>query len=87
VILDHAAYTGLDPYPLTLRELADAAEFCSRERWDHTSCLRADIINSAMGRKRKVKPSDLHPHRNRQPTKRLTREESRKLLDNALRGN
>jgi hypothetical protein len=81
VIANLAAATGLDPGPLTLAELAAAAEFKSMDDWNHTTAIRCDVLNSAYGRKRSVRFADIHPMRNRATAQRLSRESSYQLLD------
>ena len=53
---------GVDPGPLTLRELAQMHEGRSRDAWDHTSLVVATIlnVNRAKGRA-PIKPSAVNP--------------------------
>ena len=57
-----AGAVGVDPGPLTLRELAQMYEGRSREAWEHTSLLVATIlnVNRAKGRAA-IKPSAVNP--------------------------
>jgi hypothetical protein len=59
-----AGIAGVDPNPLTLRELIAMAEAKSRDNWNHTSSILALIINVNRNPKkqRAVKPNELNPH-------------------------
>jgi hypothetical protein len=54
---------GLNPEPLTLRELLWMAEGRSRENWQHTSMLLTMLFNCNRDPKRSkpAKPSDFNP--------------------------
>ncbi len=60
-----AGVVGVDPGPLTLRELALMAEAKRQEAWDHTSTVLAMIFNANRDPKRQTaaRPIDFHPLR------------------------
>ena len=59
-----AGAVGVDPGPLTLRELLWMAEGRDRARWRHTSAVMALIANVNRDPKkgRLFEPSDFDPH-------------------------
>lgn len=55
---------GVDPHPLTLRELVAMAEGHVRERWNHTAQLMALTANINRDPRRKTRPyspAEFHP--------------------------
>ena len=61
LVYEVAGFIGIDPGPLTLRELVWMAEGRDRRAWDHTSMIAAAAL-SAM-RERMVDPARLNPYR------------------------
>ena len=59
-----AGIIGLDPGPLTLRELLLMAESRSQDNWAHTSAILALVanVNRDPKKSRAFKPSDFNPH-------------------------
>ena len=59
-----AGIAGVNPGPLTLRELIWMAESNSRQRWAHTSTVLAMIANVNRDPKKHgpFKPADFNPH-------------------------
>ena len=59
-----AGIIGLDPGPLTLRELLLMAESRSQENWAHTSAILALVanVNRDPKKSRAFKPADFNPH-------------------------
>lgn len=88
-----AGIVGVDPGPLTLRELMLMADARSREAWGHTSSLLALIanVNRDPKRSRPYKASQFNPHlaprRHRAPVSvgRLT-DEIVKVAEQKMRG-
>ena len=60
---------GVEPGPLTLRELLEMAEGRARERWTHTSWLLAMManVNRDPKRSRVFHPDDFNPYARRRP--------------------
>ena len=60
---------GVEPGPLTLRELLEMAEGRARERWTHTSWLLAMManVNRDPKRSRVFHPDDFNPYAQRRP--------------------
>jgi hypothetical protein len=63
LIYELAGIVGVDPGPLTLRELAIMAEARQRAAWNHTSVLLATLVNINRDPKkgRAAKPADFNP--------------------------
>lgn len=78
LIWELAALAGMDPGPMTLRELVWAAEGRQAERWDHTAtllALQANCHRDPKRRSRPFEPADFHPRperlrRRRKPQRR-----------------
>ena len=69
LIYELAGIVGVDPGPLTARELFFMAEGRSRAAWERTSAIMALIANANRDRKRKpspYKPDDFNPFAKKQ---------------------
>lgn len=75
-----AGIVGVDPEPLTLRQLMLRSDATQSERWNHTTALQATILSVVSGQS--VDPSSLHPmtHRHRPRRKRATAAEQAETL-------
>lgn len=63
VVYQLAGVAGVNPGPMTLRELGWMSEGRDRTQWRHTSAILAQVVNSNPYRKGKpVKRSDLDPY-------------------------
>ena len=62
IVWELAGIVGVDPGPLTLRELVWLAEARQREAWSHTSQILAMLYNSHRGKAaRAMKPAEFNP--------------------------
>ena len=60
-MIEYATLCGLDPWPLSLRELVAAAEFKRTEDWDRVSETIAILGSIFSGRR--ISRDDVHPFR------------------------
>ena len=84
-----AGSVGVDPGPLTLRQLLWMAEGLGRERWAHTSLLGALIANANRDpkRSRPFRPADFDPYVRQDRRERvIVDDESLATLKEALTG-
>ena len=61
MIWEVAGIIGVDPLPLTLRELAWMIKARERNMWEKLSHLMASSLNANPFLKERYKPSDLNP--------------------------
>ena len=84
-----AGAVGVDPAPLTLRQLLWMAEGLGRERWGHTSLICAMFANAHRDpkRTRPFKPSDFDPYARQDRRERVVAgEETLEMLKEAFTG-
>lgn len=94
-----AAHAGLDPWPLSLRELVAAAEAKENSEWDRTADIIANIVTALSGPGVRYGRLDFHPFRERDPDlgplnrvdpaadyERLMDQQARKAAQNATDG-
>ena len=68
MIYQIAGAIGVDPGPLTIRELLEMTEGRSRSLWGHTSAVIATILNVNRPKgKAPIRPEAVNPWQNREP--------------------
>lgn len=66
-VVQHAAIAGVDPWPLTLRELLEASKIRQTVDWDHTCDLICTMAN--LWSSEQLVPAKIHPLREYVPPK------------------
>ena len=68
MIYQIAGAIGVDPGPMTIRELLEMTEGRSRSLWGHTSAVIATILNVNRPKgKAPIRPEAVNPWENRKP--------------------
>jgi hypothetical protein len=62
-IWQYAGIVGVNPLPLTLRELAAMADAVADEAWRHTAWLTAAVLNVFRTKGHVIQPDDVNPRR------------------------
>ena len=74
MIYQIAGAVGVDPGPLTIRELLEMTEGRSRSLWGHTSAIVATILNVNRPKgKAAIKPEAVNPWESKKPHERRIR--------------